>query len=158
MPAQELPSLQEKQQKQKVINQSNEVEKMKAKEEWIGLARQAMKNAYVPYSDFPVGACLVADDNTIFLGVNVENASIGLTNCAERTAVFKAVAAGYRDFQHLVVVGNTPEPIAPCGACRQVLLEFCKPDMPVTLVSENDEVLETTIGDLMPYGFTREEV
>lgn len=127
---------------------------MKAKQEWIDLARKAMKNAYVPYSEFPVGACLVAEDNTIFLGVNVENVSYGLTNCAERTAMFKAIAAGQRQFQHLVVVGNTDKPIAPCGACRQVLVEFCEADMPVTLVSADNEVLETTMAGLLPYAFT----
>ena len=127
---------------------------MKAKQEWIDLARKAMKNAYVPYSEFPVGACLVAEDNTIFLGVNVENVSYGLTNCSERPSMFKSIATGQIQFQHLVVVGNTDKPIAPCGACRQVLVEFCDADMPVTLVSADNEVLETTMAGLLPYAFT----
>lgn len=127
---------------------------MTNKKEWIALAKQAMDRAYVPYSSFPVGACLVGENNKLYLGVNIENVSIGLTNCAERTAIFKAVADGTRSFQHLVVVGNTEDPIAPCGACRQVLVEFCDPDLPVTLVSAiTDECLETTLGALMPYAF-----
>lgn len=92
--------------------------------EWIDLAVQASKNAYVPYSHFPIGAVLVAKDGRVFTGVNVENASFGLTNCGERTAIFKAVSEGALDFEELIVYGETEKPISPCGACRQVMAEF----------------------------------
>lgn len=130
---------------------------MLAKQEWIKAAKQAMAQAYVPYSKFPVGACLVTDTGELYTGINIENASYGLTNCAERTAIFKAVSDGKRVFQHLVVVGDTPEPIAPCGACRQVLAEFCASDMSVTLVDEKGHTKETTIGQLLPYTFTNKD-
>ncbi|EOT38891.1 cytidine deaminase [Enterococcus dispar] len=127
---------------------------MKAKEEWINVATEALTKAYVPYSHFPVGACLVTKAGKIYQGLNIENASYGLANCAERTAFFKAVSEGEREFSHLVVAGHTPEPISPCGACRQVMAEFCPPDMPVTLVGENGVTKETTVGELLPYSFT----
>ncbi|MEL5940499.1 cytidine deaminase, partial [Tetragenococcus halophilus] len=85
----------------------------KAKEEWIAIAQKALKKAYVPYSHFPVGACLVTKQGNIYQGINIENASYGLSNCAERTAIFKAVSEGERDFEHLVIAGNTLQPIAP---------------------------------------------
>lgn len=125
----------------------------KAKKEWLQVATQALENAYVPYSKFPVGACLVTKDGKIYQGINIENASYGLTNCAERTAFFKAVSEGERQFQHLVIAGHTPEPISPCGACRQVMVEFCQPEMPVTLLGENGVTKETTVGALLPYYF-----
>lgn len=128
------------------------------KEQWIKEAREVYQRAYVPYSKFPVGACLVTKDDQIFTGVNIENASFGLTNCAERTAFFKAVSEGYRDFKHLVVAGNTDEPISPCGACRQVMVEFCDPTMPVTLVNKEGLTKETTVGELLPYSFTEEQL
>lgn len=127
---------------------------MTAKNEWLLIATNALTNAYVPYSHFPVGACLVTKEGKTYQGVNIENASYGLTNCAERTAIFKAVSEGERDFQHLVIAGNTPDPISPCGACRQVMAEFCGPDMAVTLVGEHGVSMETTVGDLLPYAFT----
>lgn len=131
--------------------------KMLAKQEWIEAAKKTMDQAYVPYSKFPVGACLVTNEGEIYTGVNIENASYGLTNCAERTAIFKAISEGKRMFQHLVVAGDTPEPIAPCGACRQVLAEFCAPDMPVTLLDAQGKVKETTVGQLLPYTFTNKD-
>lgn len=131
---------------------------MKAKAEWIEIAQKAYQKAYVPYSKFPVGACLVTKEGEIFTGVNIENASFGLTNCAERTAIFKAVSEGYTEFKHLVVAGETAKPISPCGACRQVMAEFCERTMPVTLVSQNGETLETTVEQLLPYSFTDEEL
>ena len=126
---------------------------MQAKQEWIEIAVKALDQAYVPYSHFPVGACLVTADGKTYQGVNIENASFGLTNCAERTAFFKAVSEGERNFQHLVVAGHTPEPISPCGACRQVMSEFCDPSMPVTLVGD-----EGVISQLLPYSFTDKDL
>lgn len=131
---------------------------MKAKEEWIQTAIDALDKAYVPYSHFPVGACLVTKDGKAYQGLNIENASYGLSNCAERTAIFKAISEGEREFQHLVVAGHTPEPIAPCGACRQVIAEFCQADMPVTLVGDDGITKETTVGELLPYSFTNKDL
>ncbi|MCC4044885.1 cytidine deaminase [Enterococcus gallinarum] len=130
----------------------------KAKKEWIETAVAALDKAYVPYSKFPVGACLVTKEGTIYQGINIENASFGLTNCAERTAFFKAISEGEKDFQHLVVAGHTPEPISPCGACRQVMVEFCQPDMPVTLVGDGGVIKETTVEGLLPYYFTNKDL
>ncbi|MGY3766752.1 cytidine deaminase [Vagococcus vulneris] len=127
------------------------------KEKLIESARKMMQSAYVPYSKFPVGAALLTEGNQIYAGCNIENASFGLTNCAERTAIFKAVSEGHKEFKHLVVIGQTDEPISPCGACRQVLVEFCKPDMPVTLCNLNGDLKETTIQELLPYSFTNIE-
>ncbi|MHC5247517.1 cytidine deaminase [Enterococcus sp. LJL120] len=129
-----------------------------AKQEWLDVALAALDHAYVPYSHFPVGACLVTTEDEIYQGINIENASFGLSNCAERTAFFKAVSEGKREFKHLVVAGHTPEAISPCGACRQVMAEFCSPDMPVTLLGDNDSIKETTVGQLLPYAFTDKDL
>lgn len=131
---------------------------MSEKSTWINLAKASYEKAYVPYSKFPVGACLVTKSGKTYTGVNIENASYGLTNCAERTAIFKAVSEGDLEFKHLVVAGETDQPISPCGACRQVLVEFCDPAMPVTLVSKTGELKETTIAELLPYSFTDKQL
>lgn len=120
----------------------------------IDSAIEASKLAYVPYSHFPVGAALLSKDGRIFTGCNVENASFSLTNCGERTAIFKAISEGVRDFQELVVYGKTQEPISPCGACRQVMAEFFDKDLTVTLVAEDKSTVEMTVGELLPYSFT----
>ncbi|MFS9304800.1 cytidine deaminase [Streptococcus peroris] len=122
--------------------------------ELIDLAIETSKNAYVPYSHFPIGAVLVANDGSIYTGVNIENASFSLTNCGERTAIFKAVSEGQRDFSELIVYGETERPISPCGACRQVMVEFFKPDLKVTLVAKDKTTVEMTVGELLPYSFT----
>ena len=105
--------------------------------DWTALAaaaRAAAARAYAPYSKYRVGAALLADDGTVFAGCNVENASYGLTNCAERTALFKAVSEGRRSFRALAIAGGTAKsPALPCGACRQALAEFCDPEMPVAV-------------------------
>ena len=90
----------------------------------LELAIEARKNSYSPYSNFPIGAALLCKNGEIYTGTNVENVSYGLTNCAERTAIFKAVSEGVREFDTMVVVADTERPIPPCGACRQVILEF----------------------------------
>lgn len=128
------------------------------KQEWIDIAVDALDKAYVPYSHFPVGACLVTKEGETYQGLNIENASYGLSNCAERTAIFKAVSEGEREFSHLVIAGHTPEPISPCGACRQVMAEFCDPAMPVTLVGDNGVVKEMTVEGLLPYTFTDKDL
>jgi cytidine deaminase len=132
--------------------------KQHANPTWIKIATDALEKTYTPYSHFPVGACLVTKSGKTYQGVNIENASFGLTNCAERTAIFKAVSEGEREFSHLVVAGHTPEPISPCGACRQVLVEFCEPQMPVTLVGDHGAVMETTVQELLPYYFTDKDL
>lgn len=116
-------------------------------------AREARKRAYAPYSRFPVGAALLAGDGTVYAGCNIENASYGLCNCAERTALFKAVSEGVREFRALAVVADTEGPVSPCGACRQVMFELCLEDMPVLLANLAGERLETTVGELLPHGF-----
>lgn len=121
----------------------------------IERARQAMSHAYVPYSKFPVGAALLAKDNRIVTGCNIENAAYGVCNCAERTALFKAWSEGIRNFAAMAVIADTEKPVSPCGACRQVMLELCPEDMPVYLANLRGEVLETTVKDLLPYGFSR---
>ena len=120
----------------------------------IELAVEVSKQAYVPYSHFPVGAVLLTKNGNIYTGVNIENASFGLTNCGERTAIFKAVSEGASDFKELIVYGQTEKPISPCGACRQVMAEFFEPDLPVTLVSQNKSTVVMTVKDLLPYSFT----
>lgn len=119
----------------------------------VTTATEMLDKAYVPYSRFPVGAALLTSDGQVFSGCNIENASFGLTNCAERTAIFKAVSEGHKTFDYLVVTGNTEGPISPCGACRQVLAEFCDPDMPVLLTNKKGKVLETTVSKLLPGAF-----
>ena len=112
------------------------------------------QQAYVPYSHFPIGAVLLTKDGEIYTGVNIENASFGLTNCGERTAIFKAVSEGAREFQELIIYGQTEKPISPCGACRQVMAEFFEPDLPVTLVSKDKSTVVMTVKELLPYSFT----
>ena len=120
----------------------------------IDLVVETTKNAYVPYSHFPVGAVLVAKNGQVFTGVNVENASFGLSNCAERTAIFKAVSEGFLDFEELIVYGETEKPISPCGACRQVMAEFFSEDLKVTLVAKDKSTVVMTVKELLPYSFT----
>ncbi|HFI0238405.1 TPA: cytidine deaminase [Streptococcus suis] len=120
----------------------------------LDLVVENSRHAYVPYSHFPVSAVLVAKDGQIFTGINIENASFGLTNCAERTAIFKAVSEGIRDFSEIVIYGETEKPISPCGACRQVMAEFFEKDLKVTLVAKDKSTVEMTVGELLPYSFT----
>lgn len=122
--------------------------------ELIDLAVKTSENAYVPYSHFPIGAVLVTAEGKIYTGVNVENASFGLTNCGERTAIFKAVSEGERSFKELIIYGQTEKPVSPCGACRQVMAEFLEPDLPVTLVAKDKSTVVMTVKELLPYSFT----
>ena len=128
------------------------------KEQLLKKAIEARGTAYVPYSNFPVGAALLATDGTVYLGCNIENAGYSMTNCAERTAVFKAVSEGVKSFAALAVSADTPGPVSPCGACRQVLAEFCSPDMPVYLTNLKGDVQETTISELLPGAFSTEDL
>jgi cytidine deaminase len=123
-------------------------------------ARQARQNAYAPYSQFQVGAALLTKDGKIFHGCNVENAAYGLCNCAERTAFFSAVASGYRphQFQELAVIANTAEPISPCGACRQVILELGGRELSVLLGNMDGKSLQTTAAALLPAAFQAQDL
>jgi cytidine deaminase len=120
-------------------------------DELLAAARAVAERAYGRYSDVRVGAALLASDGRVFAGCNVENASYGLTICAERAAVAAAVAAGARDFTALALTSNQQRPLVPCGACRQVLHEFA-PALRV-IVAAGDERLETTLGELLPRAF-----
>ncbi len=121
-------------------------------------ALEARKQAYCPYSHFAVGTALLTADGDIVTGCNVECASYGGTNCAERTAIFRAIAAGTRNFSALAIAGGVEgvEPEAfcpPCGICRQVLAEFCGEDFPILLVKSERERQEYTLGQLLPAAF-----
>ncbi|HEM3623567.1 cytidine deaminase [Streptococcus suis] len=120
----------------------------------IELVVDNSKYAYVPYSHFPVSAILVTKSGELYSGVNIENASFGLTNCAERTAIFKAISEGVRDFSEIIIYGETEKPISPCGACRQVMAEFFDKDLKVTLVAKDKSTVVMTVGELLPYSFT----
>ena len=115
-------------------------------------ARTAAKNSYSPYSQFPVGAAVLADSGKIYVGTNVENASYGLCNCAERTAIFSAIAAGERPLSCVVVYTPTQTATPPCGACRQVINEF-GPKIPIISVCDSDDRIETTLDALLPAAF-----
>ena len=124
-------------------------------EQLIGEARKARELAYAPYSRFLVGAALKTHDGKIFHGCNVENASYGLCNCAERTAFFSAIAAGYRpgQFDTLAVVADTQGAVAPCGACRQVMIELGSPALKVILSNLAGEIEVTSAAALLPAAF-----
>lgn len=120
--------------------------------ELIEIAKQAMKHAYAPYSHFKVGAALITDTGHIYTGCNIENASYGATNCAERTAIFKAISEGERHIKKIAIVSDAQKPASPCGICRQVLSEFMDSDGIVILEIEN-KPKEFYLKDLLPYGF-----
>lgn len=122
------------------------------KQELLNAALSARERAYAPYSKFLVGAAVLAKSGRIYTGCNIENASYGLTVCAERNALFSAVGAGEREFTALCVVGDTEAPIFPCGACRQVMAEFKIPR--IILANLRGDVKEYTLEELLPYGFS----
>ncbi|MED0985384.1 cytidine deaminase [Bacillus paramycoides] len=128
------------------------------KKKYIEEANKMLSKAYIPYSKFPVGAALVTKEGKIYTGCNIENAAYGLCNCAERTAIFKAVSEGERDFSYLVITGETDGPISPCGACRQVIAEFCDPKMPVLLTNVKGDEKEVTVEQLLPGAFSIEDL
>ena len=123
----------------------------------LELAEQAMQYAYAPYSGFKVGAALVGKSGTVYTGCNVENASFGVTNCAERTALFKAVSEGEREFTRIAIVGGKDGVITdycyPCGICRQALSEFTDIRFEVILKDGADNIISTTLNDLLPESF-----
>lgn len=121
-------------------------------------ASRGFDRAYVPYSKFPVGAAVLAADGRVFSGVNVENASYGLTICAERVALFTALAAGVSGFQAIAVAAQRMSPALPCGACRQVMSELMGADATVFLQNSDGSVCETTVGALLPAAFSPEDL
>ena len=131
-----------------VKEENREIDKL------ISAAREAQRAAYAPYSEFKVGAALLTKDGHIFTGCNVENTTYGLSICAERVVVTKAISEGHKDFVLLVVVADSDEPISPCGACRQFMLEF-NPEMEVVMVGDNGNRRRMTVSELLPHYFLR---
>ncbi|MVO99933.1 cytidine deaminase [Paenibacillus lutrae] len=127
------------------------------KDQLIQEAIEARKQAYVPYSGFQVGAA-VRTGGKIYRGCNIENASYGLTNCAERTAIFKAVSEGDRKIEAIAVVADTEGPVSPCGACRQVLSEFCDSDTVIYLTNLHGHTEEWTMERLLPGAFQAQDM
>jgi cytidine deaminase len=125
-------------------------------EEKFVLAKKAYDNAFAKYSNFQVGAALVLKNGEYVIGSNVENASYGLANCAERSALFAAYSLGYRkdDILELVVIANTEGPVSPCGACRQVISELMNPDALVTRTNLKGDVKTVKVCELLPFSFT----
>ena len=127
-------------------------------EELVRQALAAMKFAYVPYSGFTVGAALLTKSGKVYLGCNIENAAYGPSNCAERTAIFKAVSEGEREFAAIAVVGgkdgNAADIFPPCGVCRQVMQEFCAPDFMIYMGRSDDSYVAVRLEDFLPYGFS----
>jgi len=130
-------------------------------EQLIEKAKEAMQHAYVPYSGYKVGAALLCADGTVYGGCNIENASYSPTNCAERTAFFKAVYDGQRDFVAIAVVGGKDGKITgafpPCGVCRQVMREFCKDDFMIYVGGAGDSYQALTMAQILPYSFNASE-
>lgn len=122
--------------------------------ELIQKAKQARKNAYAPYSNFKVGCALLSSSGKLYTGVNVENGSYGLTTCAERMAVFKAVSEGERKFQKIAIATDTQEPKYLCGACLQVLSEFCE-DLKIICATVSGKTKTYTLKELLPRAFKK---
>ncbi len=127
------------------------------RDDLVARARAARQNAYAPYSEYFVGAALLAADGRVFLGCNVENASYGATVCAERVAVFRAVADGCREFQAIAVATSSRDPAPPCGMCLQVLSEFAR-KLPVLLAGPSGPYRRTDLARLLPTAFRKESL
>jgi cytidine deaminase len=121
-------------------------------------AFKARELAYVPYSKFQVGAALLSKDGQVFHGCNIENAAYSMTNCAERTALFKAYSDGVTQFESLVVTADTDGPVSPCGACRQVISELCDDEMEIILTNLKGDVQRIQVKDLLPGAFSRKDL
>ena len=135
-------------------------------EKLLELAHEARERAYAPYSHYAVGAALLTKDGRVYQGCNIENASFSATNCAERTAFFKAVYDGCYDFAAISVVGGPAgkpvqaqdEPSGPCGVCRQVMQEFCGPDFEIHMQKAGGGVFTVKLPELLPFGFTKDSM
>ena len=126
--------------------------------ELIEEAKKAREMAYVPYSNFPVGAALLTSDGKVYRGCNIENAAYTMCNCAERTALFKAFSEGDKNYSMLAVVADTDRPCSPCGACRQVIAELCDKEMVVVLTNLKGDIQELTVRELLPGAFSPEDL
>ena len=124
-------------------------------QELIEIARQVREHAHAPYSKFQVGAALESADGRVFTGCNVENSSYGLSMCAERVAIFKAISEGLRDFKRIAVIADTHSPVRPCGACRQVISDLFPKDAEVILSNLHGDIEVTRISELLPAPFDR---
>lgn len=124
-------------------------------EELVEFARETREKAHAPYSNFKVGAALESADGRIFTGCNVENSSYGLSMCAERVAIFKAISEGYRDFTRIAVIADTHTPVRPCGACRQVISDLFQKDTEVILANLHGDIEVAKISELLPAPFDR---
>jgi cytidine deaminase len=121
-------------------------------------AIKAREYAYVPYSKFKVGAALLTKEGKVYRGCNIENAAYSMCNCAERTALFKAYSEGDTEYTALAVVADSPRPVPPCGACRQVISELCPPEMKVVLTNLKGDITELTVKELLPGAFSAEDL
>jgi cytidine deaminase len=121
-------------------------------------AKAAREMAYTPYSKFKVGAALLTTGGKIYKGCNIENAAYSMCNCAERTAIFKALSEGEKQYASLAVVADTKRPVPPCGACRQVIAELCPKDMKVILTNLQGDIEELTVHELLPGAFSAEDL
>lgn len=119
------------------------------------IAIDARENAYVPYSKFKVGAAVLMADGSIYTGCNIENASYGATNCAERTAIFKAVSEGHKEIKAIAIVGDMSTNTYPCGICRQVIAEFASKDIDIILVKNEESYIIKTMEEILPGAFTK---
>ena len=132
------------------------------KKDLFNLAKDAIKSSYAPYSNYNVGAALLCKNGNIYKGCNIENASYSVTNCAERTAIFSAIANGEKEFTAICVVGGKNGEVTdyamPCGVCRQALAEFCNADFKVYVGISEDEIKEFTLGELLPYSFDKSKL
>ena len=124
----------------------------------VKIAIDARENAYVPYSKFKVGAAVLTEDDTIYTGCNIENASYGATNCAERTAIFKAVSEGHKEIKAIAIVGDMSTNTYPCGICRQVIVEFATKDIQIILVKNENDYMIKTMEEILPGAFTKEDL
>ena len=120
--------------------------------ELIQSAKEAMTNAYVPYSNFRVGAAVLTKDGKVFTGCNIENASYGATNCAERTAIFKAISEGSKAFDKIAIVSSSQQETYPCGICRQVLSEFMY-EGDILFENSSEEIVKIPVREILPYRF-----
>ncbi|NMM65168.1 cytidine deaminase [Clostridium sp. P21] len=125
----------------------------------ISKALQGRENAYTPYSNFKVGAAVLTEDGKIYTGCNIENASYGATNCAERTAIFKAVSEGHRTIKAIAIVGIEDDYTYPCGICRQVIAEFGSEDVKIILGKRNEsDYIVKTLEEILPGAFTKKDL
>ncbi len=126
--------------------------------ELVKLSIEAREKAYVPYSNFKVGAAVEMEDGSIYTGCNIENASYGAANCAERTAIFKAVSEGHRVIKRIAVVGDMSAFTSPCGICRQVIAEFASDDIEIIIVKNQDEYQVKTLEEILPGAFRKSDL